>query len=131
LKSISPGIGRRIMSILLTLRIKVINFIKETHILILVGLSAGGGVAILFAGSLISSLLFPDLEVPPLFSAIVVFVASMIWSFGGIAQIIKREMYGPMGITIRGKLPVVIGVLGVGFFWIMGFSVIILAILGQ
>jgi hypothetical protein len=116
-KSRSDSIIRRLRKI-----------IQETDILFLLPIPPMIAMTLSIAGALIGQKLYPN-GIPPLYTAILILLMSLIVSLTGLITIYRREMPGPFGYKIRGIYPVITGILSIIFFLGLGILVLITAIL--
>jgi hypothetical protein len=104
------------------------KIIQETEILFLLPIPPVIAMTLSIAGALIGQKLYPN-GIPPLYTAILILLMSLIVSLTGLITIYRREMPGPFGYKIRGIYPVITGILSIIFFLGLGILVLITAIL--
>jgi hypothetical protein len=108
---------------------KLRKIIKETNILFLLPIPPVIAMTLFITGALVGQKLYPE-GIPRLYTAILIFLMSLIVSLSGLITIYRREMPGPFGYKIRGKYPIITGFLSIIFFLGLGIFVLITAVLG-
>ena len=63
-------------------------------------------------------------EIPELYSSFVTILCALIASLGGFVQILRQESPGLLGVSFRGILPVLSGILWVAFCLFVSFFLI-------
>ena len=115
----NEGLWKRFHVFMLETDIRVLTFLPP-----LVGL----GCMILFA--LLITKITGEKLAPPM-NYIAGAILSFISSLGGVAEIIKQEMPGPLGRIIKGKMALISGIVLVIMFGGSGISLLILALINR
>jgi hypothetical protein len=106
------------------------KIIQKTNILFLLPIPPLIGMSLLLIGAFVGQKLYPE-GVPRFYSAVFGCSASFMFGLTGFITIYRREMPGPFGYKIRGKYPVITGVLAIIVFWGLGILGLVAAILGK
>lgn len=99
-----------------TTLVRIEIMIRKTDTVWLVVIPPTSAILILIIGAILANKVYPN-GIPPMCSAVAGFLAALVASLSGFFQIIKREMPGPFGITLRGRYPVVTGAIWIAFCW--------------